>query len=109
MRPQHAPPALHLALEHIHLKVDLAVLAGVEVGLEAVEAGVDLAVLAEQLGAAAAELGHLLGQHGEEVRLLDVVVHGEVLGELQALVEELAERHVGGAAVGGAGCPEEIP
>jgi hypothetical protein len=37
------------------------------------------------------------------------VVHGEVLGEFGADVEELLEGHALGAAAGGAGLPEDVP
>lgn len=109
MRPQHASPALHLLLQHAQLKVPLAALALVNVLLKALQPLVDLRVLLDQVAVLGVKLGHPLGQHGEEVRLLDAVVHGEVLGEFGADLEELLEGHALGAAASGAGLPEDVP
>lgn len=131
---QHVPPRVHLLLQHRQLQLALPVLAPPEVRLELVHAPVDLPVLAEELAvsllllpprlppaaaAAAAsvvvvvmlggaELGHLPRQEGVQVRLLDGVVGGQVAGEVEAVVEELLEREVLGAAACGAGLVEEV-
>lgn len=77
-----------------------------QVGLEDLETRVDLLVLVRQ---AAAELGHAAGEHGEEVALLDAVVHGQVLGEAQPLADELAHAHALGPLLLVACVPEQGP
>ena len=73
-------------------------------GLEDTSAAASLAA-----GATTAELGHLLRQHGEDVGLLDAVMHLEALDELQASVNEGMQRHAGRPAARRAGAPEHVP
>lgn len=84
MRPQHASPALHLLLQHAELKVPLAALALANVLFKALQPLVDLRVLLDEIAVLGVEFRHPLGQHGEKIRLLDAVVHGEMLGEFGA-------------------------
>ena len=104
--PQDVAPGLHALLEGGELKGVLAGLASAQVGAKDVEPGVDVAVLGLQV---AAELGHALPEDGEDVALLNVVVHGQLVDEAEALVEELLEGHAARAAVLRAGGPEERP
>jgi hypothetical protein len=97
-------PGVHLLLHDAQLQLALAVAASAEVGLEDVHALVDLAVLAEQLGSrvrvlspgagGGLELGHLARQDGEQVRLLDVVVGGQVAREVEACPRSASLRQV---------------
>lgn len=110
MLHQHLPPGVHLFLEDRQLQVDLAALAHEDVLVQLVHPLVDQLMLPQQLVALAGlELGHLLGQDGVEVGLLDGVVRLEVADQPEALVEELLEGHVLGAAGVDAGCVEGCP
>lgn len=89
MGPQDGAPALHPVAQLREVELLVAALAAAQVGLEVVETRVDGGVLLDHGAGAGVELGHAGGEAGEEVRLLDGVVGGEVGGEGEAGVEEL--------------------
>nr|POE72178.1 hypothetical protein CFP56_12054 [Quercus suber] len=92
MRPQYGAEGGHALAQRrpVHgVLVGAAAAAahGVQHGLEPVEPGVDFAVLGEQQ-VGVAEGGHAYRQQGEDVRLLDRVVHRQLADKLGAEGEE---------------------
>jgi hypothetical protein len=109
MGPQNVTPRFHLLAKDGEIELVLAATAPAQVSFKHLEALVDLTVLVDQIASARVELGHAPGQHGEEVALLDGVMRGEMMAELQPFVEKLLERQVAGAVAVDAGRPEERP
>lgn len=96
MRPEHLAKRVQHVLQLGHAQLSHPTAALPEIGLEADDALVDPLVLGDEV-LVFGERGHALGQRREEIPLLDRVVHRQRAAELQALVEEGAQRHAVGS------------
>lgn len=96
MLPKHVPKPIHNLLQLAQPQLSRPARTIFKILLQNIKPLVNLLMLSQQLELLP-ERWHFLSEHGENVLLLDGVVHGEVVAEVETDSEELFDGHVFGA------------